>query len=259
MKKAIIIASFGCSIKEVREKYIESIEEAVKKQYNDIDCFRVFTSEIIRKKIKIEENIHIDNINTCLEKLKVNGYTKIYVVVTHIIPGVEYEKIIRACSDYEINFEEIKVSRPFLDDEMDNMEVDVIKSYIKTSIENIQKDEAVILIAHGTCHEAHKYYEQLKNVLIKDMPNIYMANIEGNPFAWDLVDELKEKNIRKINLYPFFIVAGDHALNDIASDDEDSIKSHFIRNSFEVNVFITGLGANEKAIKLFVDRLNEII
>lgn len=254
MKKAIVVASFGCSIRDVREKYIETIENEVKNQFEAIDCFRVFTSEIIRRKMKREEDIETDNMKTCLEKLK-DSYTHVYVVVTHIIPGVEYDKIIRACNEYRDFFEEIRISRPFLDDSMGNEEAEVIKSYVKTELE---EGEGVVLIGHGTYHGAHKYYEQFEGLLKKEIPALYMANIEGNPYIADIMDDMRAEGIKKINLYPFLIVAGDHALNDIGSDEEESVKSQLIKGGFEVVSHTTGLGAYEKTIGLFINRLKEI-
>lgn len=256
MKKAIIIVSFGCSIKDVRRKYIQTIEDSIKDNFSDVDCFRVFTSEVIRKKIKREENIEIDNMKTCLEKLKKEKYTHIYISSTHIIPGIEYEKILRSIEEYKDDFESINTSRTFLDDKMGISEVDVIKSYVKTDLND---DEAVVLIGHGSRHPSHKYYHEFQKLLKGHLKNMYIANIEGSTFVNDIITSLKEENIKKIYLYPFLIVAGDHAINDIASDDENSIKTTLIHNGFLVDAFITGLGSNEETKKLFVKRLSDII
>lgn len=256
MKKAIVVASFGCSIKDSREKYIETIENAVKDTYKDIDCFRVFTSEIIRRKMKREENIDIDNMKSCLQKLKENSYTHVYVSVTHVIPGFEYEKILRAVNEYKNDFEEIKVARTFFDGQLGDDEINVIKSYIKT---DLQEDEAVILVGHGSGHDSHKYYEGVERLLRNHVNNTYIVNIEGNPYIDDIMHELKEKKYNKIYLYPLLIVSGDHALNDIGSDDEESIKAKISHNSFNVDMFFTGLGENKNAVNLFVDRLKEIM
>lgn len=256
MKKAIVVASFGCSIKDSREKYIETIENAVKDTYKAIDCFRVFTSEIIRRKVKREENLDIHNMKSCLQKLNEDGYTHVYISVTHIIPGFEYEKILRAVNENKNNFEEIKVARTFLDEQMGNNEIDVIKSYIKTDLQN---NEAVILVGHGSGHNSHKYYEEVEKLLRNYVKNSYIVSIEGNPFIHEIMDELKEKKYVKIYLYPLLIVSGDHALNDIGSDGEESIKSKISSNGFDVEMFYTGLGENKNAVNLFVDRLKEII
>jgi sirohydrochlorin cobaltochelatase len=255
MKKAIVVASFGCSIKDSREKYIETIENAAKYTYKEIDFFRVFTSEIIRRKMKREENIDIDNMKSCLQKLKDNNYTHVYVSVTHVIPGFEYEKILRAVNEYRNDFEELKVARTFLDGQLGDNEINVIKSYIKTEL---QEDEAVILVGHGSEHDSHKYYKEVIRLLRSDVSNSYIVNIEGKPYIDDIMCELNENKYNKIYLYPLLIVSGDHALNDIGSDDEDSIKTKLTENGFNVNMFFTGLGENKNAINLFVDRLKEI-
>ncbi|WP_313342158.1 sirohydrochlorin cobaltochelatase [Sedimentibacter sp.] len=256
MKKAIVIASFGCSIKDSRERYIETIENAVKDTYKDIECFRVFTSEIIRKKMKREENLDIHNMKSCLQKLKEENYTHVYVSVTHVIPGFEYEKVLMAVNEYKDSFEEIKTARTFLDEHMGEVEVNVIKSYINTDLKD---DEAVVLVGHGTEHDSHKYYEQIERLLKMDVNNLYIVNIEGSPYIDDVMDELKEKKYKNVHLYPFLIVSGDHALNDIGSDDKNSIQSKIAVNGINVKMFFTGLGENENAVNLFVDRLNEVL
>lgn len=254
MKKAIINASFGCSIKESRDKYIEPIENLIKKNFKDIDCFRVFTSEIIRKKIKREENIDINNMKSCLEMLKENNYTHIYVSSTHIIPGVEYEKILNAVLEYNGCFEKISVARTFLDDHMGEKEADVLKSYVRS---DLNMHEAVVFVGHGSNHDSHRYYKQIEALLRNDIPNLFIINVEGDTYMEEVINELKEKNIRNIYLYPFMLVAGDHALNDIASDEEGSIKKLLCEHGFDVQAFITGLGAHKKTSELFVDRLIE--
>lgn len=256
MKKAIVVASFGCSIKDSREKYIETIENAVKNTYRGIDCFRVFTSEIIRKKLKREENMDIDNMMTCLQRLKEEKYTHVHICVTHVIPGFEYEKILSAVDEYKDSFAEIKVARTLLDNHMGENEVNVIKSYINTELND---DEAVILVGHGTEHSSHKYYEKLEKLLRADVKSLYIVTVEGNPYIDDIMDELKEKGYKRIYLYPLLIVSGDHALNDIGSDDEESIRSKISANEIDVKMFFTGLGENKNAVNLFVDRLNEIL
>ncbi|MDI9495231.1 MAG: sirohydrochlorin cobaltochelatase [Bacillota bacterium] len=255
MKKAIVVASFGCSIKDSRERFIETIENAIMNKYEDFDFFRVFTSEIIRKKMKEEENLDIDNMKTCLQRLKEENYTHVYISVTHVIPGFEYEKVLNAVNEYKNNFEEIKVARPFLDEHMGEDEVTVIKSYINTDLND---DEAVVLVGHGTEHGSQRYYEQIEKMLRADVNNLYIVNIEGSPVIDDITDELKEKKFKKVYLYPLLIVSGDHALNDIGSDDEDSIKSKIAALS-DVEMFFTGLGENTNAVNLFISRLNEIL
>jgi len=147
------------------------------------------------------------------------------------------------------------ISRTLLDDNMGDKEKCAVKSYIKTDLDD---DEAVILVGHGSEHTSHKYYKEFEELLQKDVNNSFIINIEGNTFIDEVINELKKRSIKKIYLYPFLIVAGDHALNDITSDEDDSIKSYFIKNGFEVEAFINGLGANDLIKDLFVDRLRDV-
>lgn len=256
MKKAIIFASFGCSIKESRQTYIETVENAVKSKFENIDCFSVFTSEIIRKKIYREENIFIDNMESCLKKLKDENYSHVYILSSHIIPGFEYEKIINKVDECKNDFAEIKVSRTFLDDGMGEKEISAVKSYIKSGL---GEDEAVVLVGHGSDHEAHKYYKQFEELLNSDCRNIFIINVEGDTYMDEVSTKMQEMNVKKAYIYPFMVVAGDHAINDIASDEEDSIKSYFEVKGFYAEAFITGLGNNKKSIELFVNRIADIM
>lgn len=206
--------------------------------------------------MKREENLDIHNMKSCLQKLKEENYTHVYVSVTHVIPGFEYEKVLMAVNEYKDSFEEIKTARTFLDEHMGEVEVNVIKSYINTDLKD---DEAVVLVGHGTEHDSHKYYEQIERLLKMDVNNLYIVNIEGSPYIDDVMDELKEKKYKNVHLYPFLIVSGDHALNDIGSDDKNSIQSKIAVNGINVKMFFTGLGENENAVNLFVDRLNEVL
>lgn len=252
MKKAVIIVSFGCSIQEGREKYIDNLEREIQKQIDMYSC-RAFTSEIIRKKLSKELFIH--NVSTCLQELKENEFTHVYILPTHILPGVEYDKIISACSEYKDSFEEIKISRPFLDENMGKEEIEVIKSYVST---NLSEGEAIVLVGHGTYHSAHKYYSEFENLLKKELP-LYIVSIEGGPSINTIAEELSKDKIKKVNLYPFLIVAGDHALNDIGSDDGDSIKSKLINKGFDTIFYEDGLGAHKETADLYSNRLKEII
>ena len=59
------------------------------------------------------------------------------------------------------------------------------------------------------------------------------------------------KTVRKVYLAPFMVVAGDHALNDMAGDDSDSWKSQLIKAGYEVECILKGLGEFEALRKLF--------
>ncbi len=257
LKKAIIVASFGCSIEEVRDKNIKPIEDAVKKEYREADVFRVFTSNMIRKKLDNEYSLHIMDMKECLEKLEQEGYREVFVLPTHIIPGVEYEKITRAVSKYEDRFESIKVARPFLDDRTGEEEVEVMLSFL--SDRRKEEGTAVVLMGHGSNHKAHAYYAQFEKLLKEKGEDHYLINVEWADFVEDIYEVLKQKAYSHIDLYPLMIVAGDHAINDMASDEEDSIKTKLKSQGFRVDAHLKGLGGEEQYHKLCLNRLAEIM
>ncbi|MDO4794050.1 MAG: sirohydrochlorin cobaltochelatase [Filifactor alocis] len=257
MKKAIIVASFGCSMEDVRDKNIKPIEEAVKKEYKEMDVFRVFTSNMIRRRLDSEFSLHIMDMKECLENLKQEGYKEVFVLPTHIIPGVEYEKITRAVSKYADSFESIKVARPFLDDRMGEKEVEVLLSFL--SDKRGEEGSAVVLMGHGSNHEAHSYYAKFEKLLKERGEDHYLINVEWADFVEDIYEVLKQKGYSHIDLYPLMIVAGDHAINDMASDEEDSIKTKLKSQGFSVTAHLKGLGGEEQYHKLCLSRLAEIM
>lgn len=257
MKKAIIVASFGCSMEEVRDKNIKPIEDAVRQEYKDADVFRVFTSNMIRRRLDSEFSLHIMDMKECLEKLNREGYKEVFILPTHIIPGVEYEKITRAISKYEDHFVNIKVARPFLDERMGEEEVEVLISFL--SDRKTEEGSAVVLMGHGSNHEAHRYYAQFEKLLKARGEDHYLINVEWADFVEDIYEVLKQKAYKHIDLYPLMIVAGDHAINDMASDEEDSIKTKLKGRGFPVTAHLKGLGGEERYHRLCLNRLAEIV
>ena len=63
----------------------------------------------------------------------------------------------------------------------------------------------------------------------KDM----VATVEGFPELKDVMHRIEQKQYRKVALLPFMFVAGDHAKNDMAGD-EDSWKCELEEAGYEV-------------------------
>lgn len=257
LKKAIVVASFGCSIEEARDRYITPVEEAVKNAYPQIDVFRVFTSNMIRKKLDREYGLHIMDMKECLERLYQEKYKDVYILPTHIIPGVEYEKILRAMGNYEGKFEHLSLARPFLDDRMGEKEVEVMFEFLNDRQSG--EEHAVVLMGHGSDHEAHRYYAQFESLLKEKEKHCYLINVEGADFVEGIYEVLKKNQYKHIDLYPLMIVAGDHAINDMASDEEDSIKTKLKGQGFDVTAHVKGIGGEKYYHRLCLERLAELM
>jgi sirohydrochlorin cobaltochelatase len=118
-----------------------------------------------------------------------------------------------------------------------------------------KKDEAVVLMGHGSHHPSNAFYAALMfQVQLKD-PNVFIGNVEGFPELDTIQDLLIAKKIKKAYLMPFMSVAGDHAKNDMASDEEDSWKSVLTKAGFECVPILKGTAEYDEFVDIWVDHV----
>jgi len=249
VKKAILVVSFGTSYKETREKTIEVCERKIKEAFKEYDFFRAFTSNMIIRKLKNRDNIHIENPIEALDRLYAEGYEEVIVQTLHIICGEEYTKLKKQISEYDDKFEKITLGRPLLsqiDDYKETVEA------LKLQIPKLEEDEAIVLMGHGTEHEAHSAYPALDYMLKQENIKAYVGTVEGYPEIDEVIVNLKKDKVSKVRLMPFMLVAGDHAINDMAGDEDDSWNSILIKNGFKTEIHLKGLGENEAIQNKFV-------
>ena len=144
--------------------------------------------------------------------------------------------------EYKDKFEKISLGRPlltYIDDYRET--VDAIKQDLE---EKMEIDEAIVFMGHGTEHESHSSYPAIEYMLRDYGLNAYVGTVEGYPELEHVIKKLKNKNIKTVDLMPFMLVAGDHAVNDMASDEEDSWKTVLEQEGFNVKVHLRGLGEN---------------
>ncbi|WP_105615038.1 sirohydrochlorin cobaltochelatase [Vallitalea okinawensis] len=250
MKNAIVVVSFGSSMEHVINTYIQPVEKAIKAEFTDAHVIRAFTSTFIRKRLG-NKGVHILSPEEAIEKLISEGFDTIRLQPLHIIPGYEYEKIEEAYRAYKDQVK-LYLSQPLLFSSDDYSRV---VNAIKPHLPELSSEEALLFMGHGTNHPANATYFCMDHHFKKIHPNIFMSNIEGIPLLEETIHLLKEKGIKKVNIMPFLLVAGDHAHNDMASDEPDSWKSQLLREDFEVEVIMTGLGSFPSIHKIFVEKL----
>ncbi|MBC2397756.1 sirohydrochlorin cobaltochelatase [Clostridium tetanomorphum] len=258
-KKAILVVSFGTSYHETRKATIEAIENKIKEDFKDYEVRRAFTSGMIINKLKKRDGIFIDNTEEALERLANDGFEDVYVQCLHIMPGEEYDDIKIAVHKYEYKkiFKKLVLGRPLLYRTDDYFKaVEALKNQIPERIE----DHAVVFMGHGSTHHANSSYALFQYVINESgLNNVLIANVEGFPELDVIIPKLKEKNIKEITLMPFMLVAGDHATNDMAGDEEDSWKSILENEGFKVNIYLHGIGENENIQKIFIQHLQDCI
>ena len=241
MKKAILVVSFGTSYHETRKKTIEACENKIKESFKDYDFYRAFTSGMIINKLRKRDNMFIDNPSEALEKLYNAGYKEVVVQSLHIICGDEYNKLKDMVAQYEDKFDKISIGRPlltYIDDYRETVEA------VKKDLDKMDIDEAVVFMGHGTEHESHSSYPAIEYMFRDYGINAFVGTVEGYPELEQVIKKLKNRNIKTVDLLPFMLVAGDHAINDMASDEEDSWKTILEKEGFNVKVHVKGLGEN---------------
>lgn len=256
-KKAILVVSFGTSYNDTREATIGAIENKIAEDYPEYDVKRAFTSQTIIKKLKERDGLEIDNVQEAMERLVSEGYGTVIVQPTHVMNGIEYEEMKAATAPYEDKFSLIKYGTPLLTTTEDYSQL--IEALAAQTPETDDKT-AVVFMGHGTEHYANSAYGALDCMLKnKDYENYFIGTVEGYPDLDAVMTAVKKTDAEKVLLQPLMIVAGDHATNDMAGDEEDSWKTAFKAEGYSVDCLLQGLGENEKIQQMFADHVGEAI
>lgn len=229
MKKAILLSFFGTTRLREHERVIDKFVSGFKNEFTDCDVEICFTSRIV-KRILEKKGMSFDDECEAINKLKEAGYKDIRVVSTNIIPGKEYKKLKKVSN---------RLTSPFISNAKDIMKhLDDMTSF------ELKDDEEFIYVGHGTDHIADRIYEDIDEAFRAHNDKYHMMSIEGE-LDLDSVIENLSKDTKTIYLRPFMLVSGVHMLEDIASDDEDSIKSRLEPLGYEVKLIDKGLGEED--------------
>ncbi|PAB58719.1 sirohydrochlorin cobaltochelatase [Anaeromicrobium sediminis] len=254
-KKGILIVSFGTSYERGR-KIIESINDKIKETFCDYEVRQAYTSEKIIKKLGTRENIWIDTLEESLEKFMLDGFSEIILQPLHIIPGHEYEKIVKIVEEYKHKFKKIVLGKTLLYDVEDyEIAVDSILEYLP----NTKEDEKIVLIGHGANHPANSSYPCLQSFLNDKGVNAYVATVEGYPMMDNIIPKLKRDNIKKVIVIPFMLILGYHVKKDVFSDKEHSTKTMLEKEGFQVECKVVSLGEYSRCKDIYVNKLRRLI
>lgn len=258
-KKAIVIVSFGTSYSDTRALTIEATEDRYKEMYPDYKIVRAFTSQTIIDVLEERDDIDVMNVEEAFEYLKDEKYSDVTIQPTLIMNGAEYDEMIKIVDEEKENFYSLKVGSPLLTHSDDYVHVvEALKEELTSSI--TADNEAVVLMGHGTHHYSNSTYAALEYYFHDaGLNNVFVGTVEGYPAIDNVIERLNENNIKKVTLYPMMIVAGDHASNDMAGDEEDSWKVILKKEGFEVEVVLKGLGEYEKIQNILLQHTEDAI
>ncbi len=256
-RKAILVVSFGTSYEETRKLTIDAIEASIAEAYPDHQIYRAWTSKMILAKLKKRDHLHINNVAEAMEQMIKDGITDVIVQPTHVINGIENDRMKEDALSFQDSFQSIRFGTPLLTSEEDNR---FLIHAVSEEFSSLKEDEVLVLMGHGTTHYANSIYAAL-DYTFKDSghANIFVGTVEAYPSMESLMKMVKAYAPKKVVLAPFMIVAGDHARNDMAGDDPDSWYSQFAAEGFVVEPVLKGLGQYPGVRQLFAKHIQDAI
>ena len=276
----ILVVSFGTSFNDSRVADIKGIEDAIAAAYPDWTVRRAFTAQIIINHVQARDGEVIDNVDQALARAVDNGVKNLVVQPTHLMHGAEYDELVAVLDEYSDQFESVSIAEPLLG-EVGNDATAINED--KEAVAAIAVEEAVkvagyddldaaaadgvafVFMGHGTSHTAKVSYSQMQTQMAElGYDNVFIGTVEGEPeetACEAVIDAVSAAGYTKVVIRPLMVVAGDHANNDMAGDDEDSWKSMFTASGkFEsVDCQINGLGEIPEIQEIYVQHTADAI
>ena len=269
----LLVVSFGTSFNDSRVADIGGVEKALQEAYPDWSVRRAFTAQIIINHVQARDDEKIDNVEQALDRAVDNGVKNLIIQPTHLMHGAEYDELTEAVEKYQDKFETVKIAEPLLgevgsdasaiNEDKEAVAKAITAEAVKTakydSLDAVAEDgTAFVFMGHGTSHTAKISYSQMQTQMENlGYKNVFIGTVEGEPEDTSceaVIEKVKEAGYKKVILRPLMVVAGDHANNDMAGDDDDSWKSQFeASEEFDsVETQIAGLGEISDIQQLYV-------
>ncbi len=270
----ILVVSFGTSFNDSRVEDIKGIEDAIQAANPDWSVRRAFTAQVIINHVQARDEEFIDNMDQALERAVSNGVKNLVIQPTHLMHGAEYDELMEAVETYKDRFETVKVAEPLLGEVgADAAVINADKEAVAKALTNAAvagagydslasaKDDstAFVFMGHGTSHTAKVSYSQMQSQMkALGYDNVFIGTVEGEPEETScdaVIDAVAKTGFQKVVLRPLMVVAGDHANNDMAGEDEDSWLSMFRASGHfdKVDAQVVGLGSIEDIQKIYIE------
>ena len=269
----LLVVSFGTSFNGSRAADIKGIEDALQEAYPDWSVRRAFTAQIIINHVQARDGEKIDNMQQAMDRAVANGVKNLIVQPTHLMHGAEYDEMMEMVESYRDKFESVAVAEPLLgevgaDATVINSDKEAVaKAITAAAVKDAGYDSldaaaadgvAFVFMGHGTSHTAKVSYSQMQTTMqTLSYDNVFIGTVEGEPeetACENVIEAVKAAGYTKVVLRPLMVVAGDHANNDMAGEDEDSWLSQFkASDAFEsVDTQIAGLGEIADIQQLYI-------
>lgn len=280
-KKAVVLAVFGTS-HESGLPGILNIRAQVQKELPGIPVRLAFTSNIIRRIWQERrqdpayagqhpevpgEILNVKGPLAAIADLQDQGYRYIVVQPTLISSGEEFADLaayvqglnsIKTVKQRNMPFKKILLGRPALGthgiEHEYRHDIEQVATILAPDVEMARKSgRALVYFAHGNEHYSTGVYLEFEQMMRRQYPGvrIHVTMVEGFPDNARLLAELAADKTKKVLLKPFMTVAGDHAKNDMAGSEPDSLKSVLEARGINVTVSLSGLGESDGFAAIF--------
>lgn len=257
-KKGILLVAFGTTVPEARAA-LDNIDTKAKARFPGLEVRWAYSSRIVRQKLA-GQGLHFDSPAMALARMMDDGFTHVAVQSLQTIPGEEFhalQRTVEAFSGLPKGMEQVTLGLPLLAEPAD---VEACAKAVMASLPpDRNKNEAVILMGHGTHHPANIYYPGLQYSLSRLDPLVLVGTVEGAPSLDDVRAVVKAHKVKKAWLQPLMAVSGDHAVNDMAGDGDDSWKSVLTADGVTCVPVLRGTAEIPAFVDIWLDHLQAAV
>ena len=258
VKPVILVVSFGTSYDDNRDLSIGAVEADIAAAFPEYEVRRAFTAQTVIDILGDRNDLDIDNVTEAMDRLVADGVTKVVIQPTHVMNGAEYHDVMAEIAPYADKFEVMAIGAPMLTTYEDYEAV--IEALLADNENAGSADTALVYMGHGTHHFANATYSQLEAMMhAEGYENAFVGTVDGFPTLEVVQSQVTAYGAKKIVLMPLMVVAGDHASNDMAGDEEDSWKVILTGAGFEVECVLEGLGQNADIRAIYIDHIKAAI
>lgn len=257
-KPVLLIVSFGTSHNDNRSETIEAVERRLAEANPEYEPRRAFTSRLIASKLRKRDQEHVDNVTQALYRCLADGVKEVLIITTFVLPAFEYHDVLEEIRPFAQVFKKLSISAPLLFEDADFTATREV--LVEESAGRNEQDIAYVYMGHGTTHEANSAYRKLQDSFRQaGYENFFVGAVEGEPYIDEVLASVKARNYKKIVLLPLMIVAGEHAKNDMAGDEEHTWHTRFKAEGYEVECRLEGLGSYPGISEIFLEHASKAV
>lgn len=247
-RTALLMVHFGTTHDDTRQLTIDVVNNLARQEFPQTEVREAYTSRIVIKRLAQRGIVRQTPLEALL-RLRADGFERVVVQPTHIIPGEEYATLLNDVRQVEHLFKYIRVGKPLLYTLADCREM----AGKLTAAHATEKHTHVVFVGHGTEHPANAIYSQMDRLMKQCSPRCHVGTIEGFPALDDVVQQLRQVKAHRVVLVPLMFVAGDHAKNDISVEWKETLE----KEGMQVELCIEGLGQRADVQDLFVRHVRD--